>query len=55
MRIALNWTKKAALSHSGYRSRVLLEEIVLSVPFRMRNEVGERPAPKPAKKEKGEK
>ncbi len=43
------------LEASGYRSRVLLEEIVLSVPFRMRNEVGDRPAPKPAKKEKGAK
>ena len=43
------------LEASGYRSRVLLEEIVLSVPFRNRNEVGGRPAPKPAKKEKGEK
>jgi hypothetical protein len=43
------------LEASGYRSRVLLEEIVLSVPFRNRNEVGDRPAPKPAKKEKGEK
>jgi mono/diheme cytochrome c family protein len=43
------------LEASGYRSQVLLEEIVLSIPFRNRNEVGDRPAPKPAKKEKGEK
>ncbi len=40
------------LEASCYRSRVLLEEIVLSVPVRNRNEVGDRPAPKPAKKEK---
>jgi hypothetical protein len=44
------------LEANGYRTQVLLEEIVLSTPFRNRNEVSDRPAPKkPAKPEKKEK
>ena len=44
------------LEANGYRTQLLLEEIVLSTPFRNRNEVSDRPAPKkPAKPEKKEK
>jgi hypothetical protein len=44
------------LEANGYRTQVLLEEIVLSTPFRNRNEVSDRPVPKkPAKPEKKEK
>jgi hypothetical protein len=39
------------LEASGYRSQILLEQIVLSVPFRQRDALGD-PAPKPAKREK---
>ena len=42
------------LETDGYRTQTLLEEIVLSVPFRNRNELTDRPATpaKPTKKEK---
>ena len=42
------------LEIDGYRTQALLEEVVLSVPFRNRNELTDRPAAplKPVKKEK---
>ena len=37
------------LESDGYKAQTLLEAVVLSTPFRHRDEVADRPAPKPAK------